>query len=61
MFSWKMCRGEGLAKMGVGEKLWGFSPSSVCCQSHAEQGWGLASRVSAQQSRRWKGDSTFCE
>lgn len=26
MFSCKTCRGEGLAKMGVGEKLWVFSP-----------------------------------
>lgn len=41
LFSWKTCRGEGLAKTGVGEKLWDFSPSSVCCQGHAEQGWGL--------------------
>lgn len=44
MFSWKMCTGEGLAKMGLGEKFWGFSPSSVCCQGHAEQDWGLAQR-----------------
>lgn len=26
MFSCKTCRGEGLAKMGEGEKLWVFSP-----------------------------------
>lgn len=29
MFSWKMRRGEGLAKMGIGEKLWCFPLSSV--------------------------------
>lgn len=44
MFSWKTCRGEGLAKMRVGEKLCGSSPSSVCCQGDAEQGWRLAWR-----------------
>lgn len=29
MFSWKMCRGECLAKMGIGKKLWCFPFSSL--------------------------------
>lgn len=59
MFSWKMCRGECLAKMGIGEKLWCFPLSSQ--KGHTEQGWGLAQRGLCRAQQEVEGGSAPCE
>lgn len=47
MFSWKTCRGKGLAKMGVGE-LWGFFPFLCLPPGPCKAGLGASPEGSMQ-------------
>lgn len=48
MFSWKMCAGEGLVKMGVGEKFWRFFPLLCLLPGPCRAGLGAGPEGSLQ-------------